>query len=579
MADSSTLREYLVALGFRVDEAQFKKFSGALATTAEGAATLAATLSAAAVVTTAFVDKVTRGLSELYWASQKIGSSVSQIQSFRLAIQKLGGSAENAQSSLEGVARLLRTNPAAESFFHLLGVQTRDANGNLRQTVPLMSDLAVQFKRLTDQHQYWLAARYGNILGIDEDTVLAMSKMGKFVNEYADFYKRAGIDPDKAAKAATVFRNRMADLNAEFQVMEAELGMRLLPLAEQLLDWLIKAARPGGDLSQIFKDIGDVAPAIGAVAIAVGELAKGALHLLAMLPSEALEFGVIGYFLFGKKAAVVMAAIGALSALGDWVIGDKKKVNESKTQEYGTSDKYKVNRWLYENGLGYLNTNEFNTTYGAYKARQGQQQVDNALPPSSGNAIPYAAPPGSPRGIRNNNPGNLRSWGSAPVVGGFARFQNAAQGLSAMAGNLLVYMNRGWNSLRQIAMHWAPPGENNTAAYIQNLMKRTGFGADAALDLRNPAVLQRVMSAIIANENGQNPYSSAMIAAAANSRLMGKSAPLGAGGGSGKVVSISQKTDIHVNGADSPRETAKHVSSEQGRVNGDLVRNTKTAVM
>lgn len=52
-------------------------------------------------------------------------------------------------------------------------------------------------------------------------------------------------------------------------------------------------------------------------------------------------------------------------------------------------------------------------------------------------------------------------------------------------------------------------------------------------------------------------------------------AKLGERGGAG--VSISQSTTIHVNG-DNPDATAKSVAREQGRVNGDLVRNMKGSV-
>lgn len=124
------------------------------------------------------------------------------------------------------------------------------------------------------------------------------------------------------------------------------------------------------------------------------------------------------------------------------------------------------------------------------------------------------------RGIRNNNPGNLRSWGSAAVVDGFATFGTAEEGLSAMAGNLVKYGNDGYDTIRKIINRWAPSGDkNNVAAYIAAMVRRTGFGADDKLNMRDRAVVEKLMNGIIQQENGANPYSAKQLDVAASGRL------------------------------------------------------------
>lgn len=139
--------------------------------------------------------------------------------------------------------------------------------------------------------------------------------------------------------------------------------------------------------------------------------------------------------------------------------------------------------------------------------------------PGGGAAAPASSPASgarSPRGIRNNNPLNLRSWGSTPVVGGYARFATPEAGIDAAAKQLLLYQGRGIDTLGGIVSQWAPSADgNDVAAYTADLVRQTGFGADQRLDLRNPAVLTSVLSAMIRHENGQDPYSQRMIAAEA----------------------------------------------------------------
>ena len=46
---------------------------------------------------------------------------------------------------------------------------------------------------------------------------------------------------------------------------------------------------------------------------------------------------------------------------------------------------------------------------------------------------------------RNNNPGNLRSWGSAPIVGGYAQFATPEDGWNALYSQVNTNIGRGLN--------------------------------------------------------------------------------------------------------------------------------------
>jgi hypothetical protein len=46
-------------------------------------------------------------------------------------------------------------------------------------------------------------------------------------------------------------------------------------------------------------------------------------------------------------------------------------------------------------------------------------------------------------GVKNNNPGNLRSWGSNPVVGGFAQFPSIEAGWKALYSQIQRNIERG----------------------------------------------------------------------------------------------------------------------------------------
>lgn len=125
------------------------------------------------------------------------------------------------------------------------------------------------------------------------------------------------------------------------------------------------------------------------------------------------------------------------------------------------------------------------------------------------------APTGdTPRGIRNNNPGNIKMTGISwpgEVAGTdktFESFDTPESGMAATMTNMLTYSKEhGLNTIEGIVKRWAPNTENNTAAYIAAVSKMTGLPADQPLDLNNPDVLKKMAKAITLFENGAQPYS------------------------------------------------------------------------
>ncbi|MCW2454616.1 UNVERIFIED_ORG: hypothetical protein M2414_002355 [Rahnella aquatilis] len=166
--------------------------------------------------------------------------------------------------------------------------------------------------------------------------------------------------------------------------------------------------------------------------------------------------------------------------------------------------------------IGYLDDDLKKKLHGWYgptdQAHQLQKDVQAmfAQPPSS--VVPPLSfnQPGNnnARGIRNNNPGNLRSAPNAVGNdGSFPIFSNPNDGLAAMSRQLQLYGSRGNDTPYGIIHTYAPSTENDSQAYINAVTKDTGFGAHEKLDLSDPGVLKRLMTAMIRQENGSQPYS------------------------------------------------------------------------
>ena len=121
-----------------------------------------------------------------------------------------------------------------------------------------------------------------------------------------------------------------------------------------------------------------------------------------------------------------------------------------------------------------------------------------------------------PRGIRNNNPGNIRhgaNWHGLNPDGrkidpAFCVFTTSVAGIRALAKVLINYKRiHGLNTVRQIISRYAPPNENQTTAYIQSVAKQLGVYPDTVIDIEERGILTVFIKAIIRMENGIQPYS------------------------------------------------------------------------
>ena len=113
-----------------------------------------------------------------------------------------------------------------------------------------------------------------------------------------------------------------------------------------------------------------------------------------------------------------------------------------------------------------------------------------------------------PRGIRNCNPGNIRvgqPWQGLCGIqsdGEFAQFVSMQYGVRAMAKILMTYQEKyGLRTVRSMIGRWAPPSENDTAAYVSSVAKAMGVDPDATLTLDAPT-LAAMIRGIAAQENG-----------------------------------------------------------------------------
>lgn len=131
----------------------------------------------------------------------------------------------------------------------------------------------------------------------------------------------------------------------------------------------------------------------------------------------------------------------------------------------------------------------------------------------TGNDVIYTMPDGTKikrsggtRSWRNSNPGNIRyskfaqNVGAIGQAGGFAVFPNEQVGMYAIEA-LLRTDSYNKLTLAGAISRYAPPVENNTAAYHRNIEKLTGLSINKKMSDLTPSELTKVAQAIRQIEN------------------------------------------------------------------------------
>ena len=635
---ADVIKEFLVSLGYKIDVEQERRFVGAIAGATAKVAALGAAATAAASAVVGAVSVISNQLEQLYFVSQRTKASAENIQAIGFAASQMGSSAASATGSLEALARFIRSNPGSTGLIESIGVQTKDANGELRDTADIMTDIG---KRLS-QMPFYRAQAYANVFGIDEKTLIALRKgLGQFSDEYRSMLHAAGVDAQQATSQAHAFMMQLRTLQQAGSILlmkiganlAAALGPNIQRLRERFVDNFGRISIVIEKVAKIVLFLADITTTLGLRVVEIVDwmiekwegltgitknvvagiaAISAALLLLNANPILALASAILllyddyqtwkkgGQSLidWGKLKPEIDLAKAGLAMIGEGIqnmftayraawpyilegwkdlTSDVKIAYDWIMKVVNAVENSKAFKWVMEHTQGARQavsnavdslTSRQSGAWTAAKHAMGQiwnqitgQPYEHGSPDSDG-AISNA-----PRGIRNNNPGNIKFGSFARGMGatgsdanGFAIFPTPMAGMAAMSNLLGNYAASGIHTIRGAISKWAPSLENNTNAYVSAVSKNLGISPDANVDLTDPAFRARLMSQISLHENGKSAYSMDQFNQASG------------------APSLSQSNVITVYGANDPQSTAGAVQGGMDRSNQRLVRNLQTAI-
>ncbi|WP_063569323.1 phage tail tape measure protein [Achromobacter ruhlandii] len=565
MADQNVIREFLVSLGWKIDDKGERRFVETVEKSTKRVIALGTAATAAAAAVVAATAKMAAGLEEIYYASQRTKTSSQNILALGFAAGQAGSSANALRGSLENLARLIRSAPGSENLIQSIGVQTRDANGQLRDTGEVLTDLGDRLKAMP----YYRAKAYADVLGIDENTLMALQRgLGEFSAEYQAMLKEAGLDTEEATKDSKEFMNQLRLLGATFDILSKKAGTSLLKGLGDIVQRFQRFVRENfQEINEIIVLLGDTAGGflnlLGRIGTAIGPYIRDAIKYIKEFGEEVDK--AFGHLDFSDAVTQFKRLGDAIEAIWKQIepflkklgLGDLGGFLQSSANE--AADLAAFGADLLN---GDLPSAAIKKLMERRKARIEGKKADQEIVDSAS----QASQTGIPRGIRNNNPGNLvyvgQEGASKETSGRFATFASAQEGLNALAAQLRRYGQRGLNSIQSIVNTYAPASENNTGAYANYLAQKMGIDTNTQFDVNSdPAALAALIRGIVEYENGRNPYSNGMINQAAGM----------------PPVQLTQNVNISVTGTEDPYATANEVARQQRAIGSDAIRNLRGA--
>lgn len=272
---SVQLEEFIVSLGAKIDKASFDRFHASL----KGLKTAALGLGVTFAGLAAGIVKVADSWSRMGYEARNAGSSVTQLNSMIYAVKQLGGSGQEAAGALNHIGNMLRYGgPGVENMIRSWGVATRKSNGNFRDTVDILTDLAGKWKQLSP----WQARAEAQALGISDNLLTSLlsnpQALKERENEFKDIYRRLGIDPNEAARDSQMLMTQFNRLMVAIEAIGQKLALSLIHAfgGKDLNDFTNYLLAHSDEIAQSIKQISDLTittlSSIGQIARGIGEL-------------------------------------------------------------------------------------------------------------------------------------------------------------------------------------------------------------------------------------------------------------------------------------------------------------------
>lgn len=246
MAD--TLKDFLVGLGFKIDQQGLTRFHGAIAGSHKLVRDFAISIAGLAVAAEESVRRTVRQFENLFYLSQQSGVSVRSLQQLRFTFGQVGSTAEEAAQQVVAFATGLRDNPGLRGLANQLVPGWKDAGDIVKALTGQYRQLMDRFGETgeTIEAQAIPLRNYIRLLGLNAETIrqnaLNYVAFQRGLRDSEAIYRAFGLDSEKAARQATeasrAFGRVWETIKTAFNVFIVQTFPTVDRLLTQFANWM-----------------------------------------------------------------------------------------------------------------------------------------------------------------------------------------------------------------------------------------------------------------------------------------------------------------------------------------------------
>lgn len=547
---AETIKEFLVGLGFKVDEAGLAKFSEGIASASLRVTALATAATAAAAGIVASVQHIAAEYDQLDKLATQFRTTADAVDEFIDTAKILGLSDEKSIESLKNLDRAIVDTSMgmgrAKLVFEDLGIKVTDAAGKLKPTTEVMGELAEKFKDMERGKQLRIMERLGldpALLKVFNGDLAAISAELQEIDKAANFDFETAIVESKAFMQ--IWRQMQQEIekwkmlfSKAFESVAVKLMPKFRAQIKSITDSMVAFRK------KVMENMPKAIEAIMPIINIIMRVAEAFIKIVARIASGAMT--VIGWFLklneaTGGWAGYILAAAAAwkylnlsflatplgmllsLAAVVALLIDDFLTFKEG-----GDS----LIDWGSGFGIVMQGVTAALTGFLAYLALSKAAVIAMTIATNAWTAATAIA-----NGIMN-------AARIAVLLFNLVLYANpimlvVAAVVALIAAGALLIAN--WETVKEWFsgfFDWLSAGFSKIAEWGGKVAGMFGFGGGAPASAPSPQAQAAV-------------------------------------GGNGQ--SVNQQTQIVVQGSSDPAATARAVSGEQGRVNADMARNMRGA--
>jgi hypothetical protein len=318
---TNVLTEYLVGLGFKIDEAQYNKWTNAVVRSGKLVGELGAVVSTAAFAIEKTVEEAAERFEHLYYVAQRNNAAVASTRQLSFGISQIGLAAATGVNAVEHLGAAMRNTPGFKQFVQgSLGLGSEQLKDPAKAVLLVVDKLKQGIA--SGKYSYPVAAQLANtILGVDEASFKTMldnnDKALAQMKEHERRAKEAGLNEDTLGKKSVKFMTDLRAMGDAFGVVGDRIVQSFIDPVDKAI---VTATEFAESFARINEESGGTLGVLGATASAIGGAAAAFKVLSAawafLGPAAAGAAAEAGAATAGAVATTAAASAAAAPVVG-----------------------------------------------------------------------------------------------------------------------------------------------------------------------------------------------------------------------------------------------------------------------